>query len=124
MSSNLAYDPVQQAWCDVPSGACAGIGETPQLPTYRTIAAVLEKKTGAGLRLLGWTMARTLLIAPFMRLVGVPWGKAFAGAGLASCAISTLALIRVANAEYAINQDFLAGQRWLRPRTATRRLVA
>ena len=48
------------------------------LPTYQTIADVLEKKNGSGIRLVGWTVLRSLLIAPPMLLVGVPAKKAFA----------------------------------------------
>jgi len=71
----------------------------PQLPTYKSVAALLERKTGSGVKLLGWTIARTILIAPPMRLVGVPWTKAFLGAALASMMISSLAVARVYRAE-------------------------
>jgi hypothetical protein len=67
------------------------------LPTYRTAAAVLERKTGSGLKLAGWTVARTILIAPPMQLVGVPAKQAWLGAGLASGLISMLTLLRVFN---------------------------
>lgn len=118
MSSDIVYDPAKQAWCHLPSGACSDAqgADKPQLPTYSTIADVLEKKNGAGIRLLGWTAARTLLIAPFFRMVGVPWRQAFAGAILASCAISTLTLVRLSKAEYEINRQFLAERKWLKQR--------
>jgi hypothetical protein len=65
------------------------------LPTYRTAAAVLEGQTGSGLRLAGWTVMRTLLIAPPMLAVGVGAKKAFLGALLASGLISGLTLLRI-----------------------------
>lgn len=67
----------------------------PKLPTYRTVADFLEKKNGSGLRLLGWTIARTALIAPPFILIGIPPKKAFLGAVLASCLISSLTLLRI-----------------------------
>ena len=70
------------------------------LPTYRTIADVLEKKNGSGIRLVGWTIARTGMILPFFLLVGVEPKKAIAGSALASTAISVLTLVRVYNAAY------------------------
>lgn len=71
------------------------------LPTYQTIANVLEKKNGSGIRLVGWTFARTLMIAPPFLAIGIPVKKAFAGAGLASILISVFTLLRIydANAE-------------------------
>lgn len=74
-------------------------GTTPRLPTYRSAAAALEGHTGSGLKLAGWTAARTLLIAPPMIAVGVPWQRAFLGALLASGLISTLAVVRLYNAK-------------------------
>jgi hypothetical protein len=65
------------------------------IPTYRTSADVLARKNGSGWRLAGWTLARTLLIAPPMLLVGVPQKQAWLGAGLSSGLISTLALLRI-----------------------------
>lgn len=70
------------------------------LPTYATVADALEKKNGAGVRLLGWTVARTLLIAPPMMMVGVKPGKAFGGAAIASGLISVFTLLRIYNAEF------------------------
>lgn len=67
------------------------------LPTYRTAAAVLEGHTGSGARLVGWTLARTLLIAPPMMIVGVPARQAFFGAALASGLISVLTVYRIFN---------------------------
>lgn len=69
----------------------------PHLPTYRTVAAVLERKTGSGVKLFGWTLARTLLIAPPMQLVGVPAKQAWLGAAVASGLISSLTLLRIFN---------------------------
>lgn len=69
----------------------------PALPTYATVADVLEKKNGSGVALAGWTLARTLMIAPPMMLVGVPAKKAFAGAALSSCLISLFTLIRISH---------------------------
>jgi hypothetical protein len=68
------------------------------IPTYRTSADVLSRKNGSGWRLVGWTVARTLLIAPPMLVVGVPGKQAWLGAGLASGLISTLALLRIFDA--------------------------
>jgi hypothetical protein len=79
----------------------------PSLPTYHTIADVLEKRTGSGIKLLGWTAARSVLIAPFMMVVKVPAKQAIGGSLLASCAISLFALIRIYNAEYELERKFL-----------------
>lgn len=65
------------------------------LPTYRTAAAVLENDKGSGLRLAGWTVARTILIAPPFLLVGVPWKQALGGAAIASGFISLFTLLRI-----------------------------
>jgi hypothetical protein len=70
----------------------------PTLPTYQTIAATLEGKTGSGLALVGWTIARAALIAPPFMLIGVEPKKALAGAVLASSMISVFALARIYNA--------------------------
>lgn len=70
----------------------------PSLPTYRTAADVLEKKNGSGIRLAGWTVARTFLIFPPFLLIGVPWKKALLGAAGASLLISFFTLIRISNA--------------------------
>jgi len=64
----------------------------PVLPTYRSAAAALERRNGAGLRLVGWTAARAALIAAGMLVVGVEPGKAAAGSVVASVLISTLAV--------------------------------
>jgi len=77
------------------------------LPTYRTAAHVLEGQTGSGLRLAGWTVARTLLIGPPIMAVGVPAKQAFLGAAIASTLISGLTLLRIFNAA----ENGLAGQR-------------
>jgi hypothetical protein len=116
--SDIVYDPSKNAWCHLPSGACSDAGKTmtPALPTYATVADILEKKNGAGIRLVGWTVARTVLIAPGMMLVGVPWKKALLGSLVASVGISLLTLARVGRAEYDINRAYLDQRRWLKPR--------
>ncbi len=68
------------------------------IPTYNTAASVLERKNGAGLRLIGWTVLRTAMIAPPMMFVGVPTRKAFTGALIASAVISGFTLLRLYNA--------------------------
>src|SRR5271163_4681826 len=70
----------------------------PSLPTYQTAANILERKKGSGWALAGWTIARTILIAPPFIVVGVPWKKALAGAFIASLLISSLTLFRIAKA--------------------------
>lgn len=67
------------------------------LPTYQSAARFLERKNGEGLKLVGWTLARTLMIAPPMMLVGVSAKKAFGGAALASVLISMFAVLRLYN---------------------------
>jgi hypothetical protein len=69
-----------------------------RLPTYRTAARVLEGEKGSGLKLAGWTVARTFMIAPPMMLVGVPTKQAFFGAAFASALISTFTLLRLFDA--------------------------
>ena len=65
------------------------------IPTYLSAARFLERKNGSGLKLLGWTAARTLMIAPPMMLVGVTAKRAFAGAAIASVLISIFAVLRL-----------------------------
>lgn len=72
----------------------------PRLPTYRTAATVLEGDKGAGLKLVGWTVLRTLLIAPPMMAVGVDWKKAFLGSLLGSTLMSVFVLIRMYDARH------------------------
>ena len=72
----------------------------PALPTYGTIAEVLEKKNGSGWRLAGWTAARTALIVPGMLVVGVPWKRALLGSALSSILISVFTFIRIFNAGF------------------------
>lgn len=71
---------------------------TAALPTYRTAAHVLEGDKGAGIRLVGWTVVRTLLIAPPMMVVGIPAKQAFIGAAIASGLISVFTLLRIFDA--------------------------
>jgi len=73
----------------------------PKLPTYRTVAGVLENEKGSGMALVGWTALRTLLIAPPMLMVGVAPKQAFGGAVLASMFISTLTLLRIFDAKHS-----------------------
>ena len=68
------------------------------IPTYATAADVLSRKTGSGLKLAGWTVARTLLIAPPMMLFGVPAKQAWLGASAASVMISIFAMLRIFDA--------------------------
>lgn len=70
----------------------------PTLPSYQTAARVLEGDKGSGWRLAGWTLARTLLIAPPMMLMGVDAKRAFLGAGLASGLMSVFVLLRIFDA--------------------------
>ncbi len=69
------------------------------IPTYATAADVLSRKTGSGLKLAGWTVARTLLIAPPMMLWGVPARQAWLGAASASVLISVFAMLRIFDAK-------------------------
>jgi hypothetical protein len=69
------------------------------IPTYRTAADVLSRQTGSGARMLGWTVLRTLMIAPPMMIFGVPARQAWAGASLSSALISTFALLRIFDAK-------------------------
>jgi len=87
-----------------------------QLPTYRTAARVLEGEKGSGIRLAGWTVARTFMIAPPMMIVGVPTKQAFLGAAFASSLISVFTLLRLFDAR----QTALSGTR----RSTRRRLRA
>ena len=84
----------------------------PALPTYHTIADVLEKKTGSGIRLVGWTVARAALIGVPMLIVKVEPKKAIAGSLLASGFISLFALLRIFNAEYTLERRYFASRRW------------
>lgn len=98
--------------------------DTPQLPTYKSVAALLERKTGSGLKLFGWTVARTILIAPPMWAAGraldgrvdgftaISWRQAFIGAGIASALISSLAVLRVAKTENQMAKNYFAGRKW------------
>lgn len=78
-----------------------------RIPTYATAADVLSRKTGSGAKMVGWTLARTLLIAPPMMLWGVPAKQAWLGATTASVLISTFAILRIFNAR----EVGLAGRR-------------
>lgn len=102
--------------------------EHPALPTYQSVAAVLEKQTGSGIKLVGWTFARSVLIIPGMLLVGTEWKKAVFGSLLASSFISVLALARVYNASFqgeveafARKRKELREARWQQKRLQRRR---
>ncbi len=71
---------------------------SPGLPTYRSAAAYLEGSTASGIKLLGWTAGRAVLIGIPLLIVGVPIRKAALGAILASVIISGLAVMRISNA--------------------------
>lgn len=89
----------------------------PHVPTYRAAASFLEKEKGSGIALIGWTVARTIMIAPPMMLVGVPIKQAFLGAGIASGLISIFAALRIFDARHSgiagINPKCLTGERRL-----------
>jgi len=97
-----------------------GMAEAAALPTYRTAAAVLERDKGSGLRLAGWTVARTIMIAPPMMIVGCTAKQAFLGAALSSLLISTFTLLRIFDAR----QTGLAGVKGYRRPAARRRSSA
>ncbi len=69
------------------------------LPSYASAAALLERKNGAGVRLVGWTVARAALIASGMLVVGVPARKALIGSLLSSSLISLLTVVRIHSAK-------------------------
>jgi hypothetical protein len=69
------------------------------IPTYATAADVLSRKTGSGAKMVGWTILRTLMIAPPMMIVGVPAKQAWLGASLSSALISTFAIMRIFDAK-------------------------
>lgn len=93
-------------------GTAANPEATAALPTYATIASVMEKQTGSGWRLAGWTVARSVLIFPPMMLVGVEWKKAIFGALLSSGIISVLALARIHNAGYTAELKLWEEKKW------------
>ena len=64
------------------------------------MAEVLERKNGSGIRLVGWTVARTFLIMPGVLAVGVDPKKAFVGSLISSSLISVLTLVRIYNAGF------------------------
>ena len=64
----------------------------PTLPTYTNAAALLERRNGAGLRLAGWTLARSVLIAAGVMVVGVKPQRALAGGLVASVLVTAMAV--------------------------------
>lgn len=93
----------------------------PVLPTYNTVAEVLEKKNGSGWRLAGWTAARTALIFPPMVAVGVEWKRALLGSILSSTLISVFTLVRIYNAGFEEEAKERARRARLRKRLVSRR---
>lgn len=87
----------------------------PHVPTYKAAASFLEKEKGSGVALIGWTVARTIMIAPPMMLVGIPAKQAFAGAAISSVLISIFAALRIFDARHSgisgINPKCLTGER-------------
>jgi hypothetical protein len=71
------------------------VTRAPALPTYQTAAGALEGHNGEGLRLIGYTFARTLLIAPMFIVLGMETRKAFLGAFMASALMSTFVVLRI-----------------------------
>lgn len=94
VSSATAMGRARRTW----GRADVWVGAEPALPTYSTVADVLEKKNGSGWRLFGWTLARILMIAPPMILVGVPPLLALQGAALSSALISLFTMLRISHA--------------------------
>lgn len=95
----------------------------PSLPTYATAASVLERDKGSGIRLMGWTLARTIMIGPPMMVVGVPARQAFAGAFFASGLISLFTLLRIFDARSTGLAGIKGARRYARggTRRSTRR---
>lgn len=87
----------------------------PALPTYQTAARVLEGHNGSGARLVGYTVARTLMIAPFMMIGGMPAKQAFFWSFMASSTMSIFVLLRIFDARATglagIRRPALAGAR-------------
>lgn len=90
------------------------------LPTYRTAARVLEGEKGSGIKLVGWTIARTFMIAPPMMIVGVPTRQAFFGAAFASGLISVFTMLRIFDAR----NTGMAGLTYGRRRPQRRRVAS
>jgi len=95
----------------------------PALPTYRTVAGVLEKKTGSGAALAGWTFLRGVFLIglPFL-IVGTPWRKVVAGAALSSSLMSLFTLLRIFNAREEIRREMIRAELPRVPNWARRRL--
>lgn len=74
------------------------MAQGPALPTYKTTAAVLEGDKGSGWKLVGWTLARTILIAPPLMALGIDTKKAWMGAIFSSSIMSILVVLRVFDA--------------------------
>lgn len=72
------------------------------MPTYLSAAETLERKTGSGWKLAGWTLLRMLLIAPPILLITPREAhrRVWVGAAMSSALISTLALLRIFNAAH------------------------
>lgn len=102
--NDIVYVPTRDSWCHLPTGSCSkatpGGLSKPGLPTYATVADVLEQKNGSGIRLVGWTIARAALIAVPFKLAArrVSWRDVIIGSLAASVAISALTLMRISKA--------------------------
>jgi hypothetical protein len=81
----------------------------PSMPTYLSAAETLERKTGSGLKLVGWSVLRMLLIAPPILLITPKemHRRVWIGAAMSTALISILAMLRIFNA----GQTGLAGRR-------------
>lgn len=71
-----------------------GLGKSSgDLPSSASAKAFLAGEPGGAGKLLLSTGLRSLLIAPGLLLVGIPWKKAFMGAAISSLSISTFIII-------------------------------
>jgi hypothetical protein len=70
----------------------------PALPTYQTAAHALEGQNGSGARLIGYTALRTVMIAPWFMIGGMPAKQAFFWSALASGTMSIFVLLRIFDA--------------------------
>ena len=71
------------------------------LPTYLNAAGVLEKRNGSGVRLIGYTVMRAMIMGPIVMITGVPARQAFFAAGLTSVLMSTFVLLRIFDERHA-----------------------
>lgn len=97
------------------------MAEQAKLPTYSTAAKVLERDKGSGWRLMGWTVLRTILIAPPMMIAGADSTTAWVGAALASGLISVFTLLRIFDARTTGLGGLRGHQRARRPKSSISR---